>query len=385
MEVENNSHDNSLSTTAPSLNYDGSIIPSCDQLLSDSVNSMAADTKLQFVDAIRNNRYNELEMLLDSRDGLLDILIDCVLNEQIDNDKTVTIHVAPLAFAATQCQIPILKLLLEHKADPDAEISRIGGTALHLAVRFGPKESVDLLLSKTTNINQQDRQGYSPLHLASRYGRQEIVASLLDANADFDLRDKVGNTAFHRAVMSGRPEILQLLYERGSEKYIMENNKYSSAPLHLAILNNQYDAAQWLLSSGAAINQPGNLGNTPLAMACAEGNVKIVDLLIHTGANIHKPNNESATPILIACYHAKPEVVKILYSCGASILDIDVRGNSCYHQVILSAEEPPIVLEDMFGGMFGAGADVNRPNMEGYPPLCLACQYQKLEHVKCLL
>lgn len=81
----------------------------------------------------------------------------------------------PLLLAATNGHIALVRLLLEHEADPDLR-NFDGVTALHNAVYE----------------NQVD-----------------IVALLLDAGADPNIKDRFGNTAYDLAQRSGNPKLIE--------------------------------------------------------------------------------------------------------------------------------------------------------------------------------
>ncbi|KAI9648346.1 hypothetical protein NHQ30_002979 [Ciborinia camelliae] len=333
--------------------------------------------------AIRDNNLDELKRLLDSRDDLLEILMDYEFTE---NGQTVMLNVTALHLAAALSESSIVELLLEHNADVHAHIPLIGGTVLHLAARYGPKASMDRLLSRCPNVDQEDQDGSSPLHLACRYGRKDTVACLLDASANYSLRDNSGNTAFHTASMYGRLEILRLLWERGSQKHINAKNNHLNAPLHLASLNEHDDTVKWLLSSGAEIDQPGQGGNSPLSLACGDGKTKSVAILLEEGADIHKVNNYFNTPILIACINANLAIFRMLRKHGASVSDADTRyKNTCFHMAIINNQVFSDALRCIFDDLVGAGANINQPNIYGFPPLYSACLEQRPKHLEYLL
>jgi ankyrin repeat protein len=66
-------------------------------------------------------------------------------------------------------------------------------TALMLAVRHGNKESVQLLLEASADVNLQDKDGSTALMAACEHGYIDIVRILLDnSNCDPDIKDNVG-------------------------------------------------------------------------------------------------------------------------------------------------------------------------------------------------
>ena len=87
--------------------------------------------------------------------------------------------VVPLHSAAAGRHTAIVRLLLEHAADPNAR-QRSAFTALHSAAHNGEAEMVELLLSYGAEINARSDENLTPLRLAQDRGHT-AVADLLRA------------------------------------------------------------------------------------------------------------------------------------------------------------------------------------------------------------
>lgn len=350
-----------------------------DDLFSALISITAFDLEWRLKDAIENDRHDEVRTMLDSEDDLLELPLQHKLGKGI-------IDASPLILAAILDKPSIIRLLLENGANADAEVSDLGATALHMAARFGSKESVDLLLSQRVDVNRRDRYGSSPLHLASQFNRHEIVACILDAQADLSQRDNADNTPFHYASMSGSREKLLLLWERGPKEQIKELNKYQNTPLHLACSRNHPEIVELLLDWGADIDQSGPDGETPLFAACAGGNDKIIEMLIRRDANIHARNSYGETPILCSCRAAQSNTLRPLIEHGASVLDVDQDGDNCFHKASFALRsQDSFDISMMFTTLANNQTNIDHTNKRGHSPLHLACIMQKFEHVKCLL
>jgi hypothetical protein len=107
----------------------------------------------------------------------------------------------PFWRASQSSDVAVMKLLLEHGADPKIA-TNVGNTPLHVAAGIGwvegityewskeaNVEAVKLLLSLGLDPNAQAQTGRTPLHGAGHKGRPEVIQVLVDAGAKLDLRD----------------------------------------------------------------------------------------------------------------------------------------------------------------------------------------------------
>ena len=136
---------------------------------------------------------------------------------------------SPLAVACDSNKtLDIVKLLLDHDADPNYILKEHNETALHLAIAW--KENIDIveiLLDRGADPNIQDIDNETALMNASEYGRTEMVKLLLDYGADPNIRDINGTTALILASNRGHIEIVELLLQRGADPTIVNNKGQS--------------------------------------------------------------------------------------------------------------------------------------------------------------
>ncbi|KAK3676486.1 hypothetical protein LTR78_003762 [Recurvomyces mirabilis] len=117
----------------------------------------------------------------------------------------------------------VVSLLLEHKADVDAEAEG-GWTPLHVACREQyAVEVIELLLAKTRSVDQRTHTGRTAFHIACDAGNVKVVEHLLsNTNVKVLTRDNSGNTPLLSAASCGHirtsplascghKEIIQLL------------------------------------------------------------------------------------------------------------------------------------------------------------------------------
>jgi len=93
-----------------------------------------------------------------------------------------------------------------------SSINSGGATLLHEACRN--KRSADvvkLLLSRGSEVNAKDNNGYTPLHIAALNGCYDIIKILIESGADKNAKDNDGNTPYDRAVWVQQTGVYELL------------------------------------------------------------------------------------------------------------------------------------------------------------------------------
>lgn len=113
--------------------------------------------------------------------------------------------------AAHSGDIKAVKTLLQNTVDPD-ERDAFGGTALHAAMFQQNTDIIRLLIEHGFDVNAQGRSnGYTPLHDAVWANNLEAVNILLQHGAKTDIRAKDGLTPHEKAMQDGKTEIAAYL------------------------------------------------------------------------------------------------------------------------------------------------------------------------------
>lgn len=99
----------------------------------------------------------------------------------------------------------MVKGLLDHGADIEAQSERTKDTPLSLACSGGRIEVVNLLLSRSANKEHRNVSDYTPLSLAASGGYVNIIKLLLNAGAEINSRtgSKLGISPLMLAAMNG--------------------------------------------------------------------------------------------------------------------------------------------------------------------------------------
>ena len=120
--------------------------------------------------------------------------------------------------------LEIVQWLLSRGANLTVPDKQYGWTPLHAAALSGQVEISRLLLQYKADDNAQDLRGKTPLHIASKKGHVDVARLLLEHGADVNARADNRNTPLHYASKGGHRETVRLLVEHGG-KLDAENDK----------------------------------------------------------------------------------------------------------------------------------------------------------------
>ena len=133
----------------------------------------------------------------------------------------------PLHHACHLHKIGIVRLLLEHGADPAAK-NEDGTTPLHFACRddYTAPYIARLLLEHGAKVNAKNKWGNTALHDACKMSVcNSAVEFLIKNGADVNASNKNGHTPLKGACQHRNPQVVKLLLEAGAdanrEKYDM--------------------------------------------------------------------------------------------------------------------------------------------------------------------
>ncbi|PRD22884.1 UNVERIFIED_CONTAM: Ankyrin-3 [Trichonephila clavipes] len=124
----------------------------------------------------------------------------------------------PLYFTAEIGDLDRARFLLDSGADIESKNGEYQATPLHGAVANYRLDVVRLLLSRSANVNAEDKGHQTPLHYAANTDRLDIVKSLVDAGADPSTTDDYGKTPLNIAKDKGHISIAEYLEKKLNEK-----------------------------------------------------------------------------------------------------------------------------------------------------------------------
>lgn len=214
----------------------------------------------EFLHAARNGNTNKLRELLAHNRALV--------NARSESGESA------ILLAVYNGHSEVAKLLLDHGAELNIwEAAAVGATK---RVSEWLKENPDL-------VHAYSHDGFTPLQLAAFFGHRETVELLLDHSAEINLRSQ--NKTFARgvpilqsAVASGNVDMVKILLVRGADVNI-KGEENGLTPLHAAAFDGQLEIARLLIEHGADVNAKMKNGDTPLAIAKKKGHAQVAALL----------------------------------------------------------------------------------------------------------
>jgi len=125
-------------------------------------------------------------------------------------------------------------LLLEAKAEIDAEEICDGKHPIHEACKHGHYDVCELLVDRKAHIEEATFTGMRPLHWAASEGHADICDMLLDRKAVLYSTSGDTREAIHHAAANGHAHVIETLCRRGARPDVEAGGH---RPLHLAGLN----------------------------------------------------------------------------------------------------------------------------------------------------
>jgi ankyrin repeat protein len=218
-----------------------------------------------------------------------------------------------LLVAAKGGHEPIVRLLLERGADPDAADSLTGRTALVEASAKGRLRVVETLLAHGANPSARDALDAQNCLTAAIAGEHADVArALLQAGA------RVEPAAIEQACVRGRLDLAQMCVDAGAD--VQTTNAFKSAAMA-----GQIDALRWLVKQSVDVKKQ---GPDALLGAANAGRAEVVHYLIERGVPVESRTSYGWTALHLAAYNGNAATVKVLVEAGADVRADDGAGKT---------------------------------------------------------
>jgi ankyrin repeat protein len=295
-----------------------------------------------------------------------------------ESDEPVT----PLLMAINREDIALVKLLLQHGADPN--VMRYGQTPLTWAVQHGRKDLLKMLLAARAKVDLGGNGQGTPLGWAGHRKDVEAARMLLDAGADPNAKLDVDSStplAMALSVDRGQTEeqaapLVELLLSRGADAN-RRDERYGFTP----IFGKGEVLGPLLLKHGAKLDVRMRGGDTPLHYAAVLGDRdSAVRFLLAQKVDVNARNDAGETPLHKPFkLTPSPRTIELLLGGGADVNAKDKQGRTPLHA---AAERGPAAVAEL---LVDAKADLNARDESGATPLHLAAKLKRKEIVELLL
>lgn len=263
------------------------------------------------LEAIRKNEIKEVVSLLNKGASI------SVVDDDSDN---------VLMYAALYSSADCMKLLLKEGADPNAK-NKLGETALMWCSH--DMEKTRLLLENHADINIKANTGNTAFLIACVGAEQkEMIKLMLDYGADPLVKNNNGFTSLMFVSQFGDTADARLLLNKSVS--INEKNTDLETALFLAIRSTNKEMTGWLLANGADANSKDIYKAVPLSYAVVLNDIDIVNSLLTKTTAINDQDIDGMTLLMWATYneHDNPAIIQALLDKGAALNLKDKNGET---------------------------------------------------------
>lgn len=171
-----------------------------------------------------------------------------------------------------------------------------GVTPLFWAAAHQNTSVIDNLISKGSNVNFIDSDGWNALMMASRYNKRiEMVDYLLDKGNKINHINSNKTTPFLLAASEQNVKYLKYLLNKGANLKHTDANNWN-ALMMAAAYNDNIEVIKYLLKNDFEIDDRNNSGKTALILAAENNsNGKIISYLLDQGADKTITDNSGNT------------------------------------------------------------------------------------------
>jgi len=274
------------------------------------------------VDAVDQKGYSALMLAVEANQEKIARLLlqhDADIEHTADSTAQSTGEETALSIAVGNKNVPIVRLLLEHKSpERSQDEGNLPADLLGQACADGSNAIVRLLVAHGAQVGASWINGLNPLSVAADCHHAETIDLLLSLGAELDQENAREGSALFWVADKGDLSMVKFLVERGADVNYRSQHEsvLQSAVQHPEIV-------RYLLKHGAKVDILAKGEMTPLAEAACEGNVESVRILLAHGADGNHLSGRGGTALNQAAYSGHINVVKTLLRWG---VDVDLRA-----------------------------------------------------------
>lgn len=226
----------------------------------------------------------------------------------------------PLAIAVEQGNLPLLSMLLNAGARPNAVLTN-QASVLGIAALRGDMPMFDTLLSAGARPDGLMPDGEMILPWAIHQGHADLVSRMMKAGPDPHLKDRHGMPLLHIAMKAGRRDLMETLIALGADP--SSTGPGGETTIQLALKAGWLDAIPKLAAAGADPNAPDAEGLRPLERALARNDFPMAELFLKAGADPLLPSQDHPrqSPLRAAFERSDLRFFELFLSRGAKAPD----------------------------------------------------------------
>ncbi|KAF4631245.1 hypothetical protein G7Y89_g6885 [Cudoniella acicularis] len=342
----------------------------------------------------KDEPYEDSPLKLAIQHGYIEITKK-LLEKGADCDGYDSTSSSPLVDATKKRLLEIVKLLLDHGANPNKQVdlnpvAKVDGvddhewSALHCSAHDGYAVIAQILVQKQADFNLQTKGGYTPLHLAvlgnhtsildlllpftpknkikasnTTYGKASLTSQTVPRGSEkqdeqsapqlnINAKSEEGQTAMHLAAAFGHTESLTRLIEASG--LTMERDAAGRTPLHLAASNGHQEIVAALLQQKVDPDSIDKETYTALHYAAEGGYQDVTKVLLAGKADADAGIDLGCTPIHLAAQEGHLVTLETLLENGAAVDAINKSGETILHHAAASGNKKMVSLILWFGG-----------------------------------
>ena len=249
--------------------------------------------------------------------------LKCMMAAGFDGDMILQENSGdtPLIYSAKKGNKATTKVLLDSGAKINYQTPS-GTTALIAAINNHNIEVLSLLLARGASIVKRDRSGDDALLHAATVGDLEAIKILIKNNADINTKNYKGETPLRKAISHNHYDLVRFLLLHSPK---LSYNEIVDI-LFQSIKNADLDLLSIVLKKNPSfINIKDETGKTLLINAILTNNINMVNFLLTNGADINMPDEYGITPIMYATREGFEEIFFLLLNSGA---DPNIKSKS---------------------------------------------------------